>query len=70
MGVQNVHVVDSTAKDDVPARSGRRVCSAKSETSLIVTRQPCVLAAPKIRFYEKAAAEPPTAETCAADVVD
>jgi indolepyruvate ferredoxin oxidoreductase alpha subunit len=30
---------------------------AKPETSLVVVRQPCVLAAPKIRFYEKAALE-------------
>jgi indolepyruvate ferredoxin oxidoreductase alpha subunit len=29
----------------------------KPETSLVVVRQPCVLAAPKIRFYEKAALE-------------
>ena len=30
---------------------------ARAETSLVVARQPCVLAAPKIRFYEKAAAD-------------
>ena len=38
---------------------------AKPETSLVVVRQPCVLAAPKIRFYEKAALVK-MSHTCAA----
>ena len=70
MGVQNVHVVDTTSKDSSLSDLVTELL-AKSETSLIVARQPCVLAAPKIRFYEKAEAERMTAaETCAADVVD
>jgi indolepyruvate ferredoxin oxidoreductase, alpha subunit len=56
MGVQNVQVVDTT--DKRPLAQGRhRELLAKPETSLLITRQPCVLAAPKIRFYDKAAAE-------------
>jgi indolepyruvate ferredoxin oxidoreductase alpha subunit len=32
----------------------------------VVVRQPCVLAAPKIRFYEKAAAEKMMKQACSA----
>jgi len=69
MGVQNVHVVDSTAKDD-SLRDLVTELLARSETSLVVARQPCVLAAPKIRFYEKAASERLAADACPAGVVD
>ena len=41
---------------------------ARPETSLVVARQPCVLAAPKIRFYEKAAAD--RLQACPSSVVD
>ncbi len=68
MGVQNVHVVDSQKIETL--RELIIDLLARNETSLVVTRQPCVLAAPKIRFYEKANAEQRATETCAADVVD
>ncbi len=68
MGVQNVHVVDSQKIETL--RELVIDLLARNETSLVVTRQPCVLAAPKIRFYEKANAEQRATETCAADVVD
>lgn len=54
MGVQNVHVVERG--DGALARLLPELL-ARNETSLVVARQPCVLAAPKIRFYEKAAAQ-------------
>jgi indolepyruvate ferredoxin oxidoreductase, alpha subunit len=69
MGVQNVHVMDTTSLKDDALRDLITDLLAKNETSLIVTRQPCVLAAPKIRLYEKANAEQQAA-TCAADLVD
>ncbi|MBK1716537.1 thiamine pyrophosphate-dependent enzyme [Thiocystis violacea] len=69
MGIQNVHVVSSQDKEQ-SLRDLITGLLAKSETSLVVTRQPCVLAAPKIRFYEKAATGQTTPDSCAADVVD
>ncbi|WP_043752491.1 thiamine pyrophosphate-dependent enzyme [Imhoffiella purpurea] len=67
MGVQNVHVVESSAGEE-GLKTLIAELLAKPETSLVVTRQPCVLAAPKIRFYEKAAAEQLAAEKgCAAE---
>jgi indolepyruvate ferredoxin oxidoreductase, alpha subunit len=69
MGVQNVHVMDTTSLKDDALRDLITDLLAKNETSLIVTRQPCILAAPKIRLYEKANAEQQAA-TCAADLVD
>ena len=56
MGVQNVHSLDRFT-DGHLLEGLLRELLAKSETSLVVVRQPCVLAAPKIRFYEKAALE-------------
>ncbi len=56
MGVQNVHVVETLDKDR-PLKDLIAELLAKPELSMIVTRQPCVLAAPKIRFYDKATAE-------------
>ena len=67
MGVQNVHLVDSQAPAGTLAALLKDLL-AKSETSLVVTRQPCVLAAPKIRFYEKAAAD--RSATAPSPVVD
>ena len=67
MGVQNVHLVDSQAPEGTLAALLKDLL-ARSETSLVVTRQPCVLAAPKIRFYEKAAAD--RSATAPAPVVD
>lgn len=69
MGVQNVHVMDTTSLKDDALRDLITDLLARNETSLIVTRQPCVLAAPKIRLYEKANAEQ-RAATCSADLVD
>lgn len=56
MGIQNVHSLDRFT-DGHLLEGLLRELLAKPETSLVVVRQPCVLAAPKIRFYEKAALE-------------
>jgi indolepyruvate ferredoxin oxidoreductase alpha subunit len=56
MGVQNVHVVNFSDEDGT-LETLLKDLLARPETSLVVARQPCVLAAPKIRFYEKAAAD-------------
>jgi indolepyruvate ferredoxin oxidoreductase alpha subunit len=69
MGVQNVHLVETTDKN-LPLKDLIAELLAKAETSLVVTRQPCVLAAPKIRFYDKAAAESARRDTCAAALAD
>jgi indolepyruvate ferredoxin oxidoreductase, alpha subunit len=69
MGVQNVHTVETTDKS-VSLKDLIAELLAKPETSLLVTRQPCVLAAPKIRFYEKTAAESTRPDTCAAALAD
>jgi len=68
MGVQNVHVLDRFS-DEGKLEPLLRELLAKSETSLVVTRQPCVLAAPKIRFYEKMQADK-APHTCAAVPVE
>lgn len=68
MGVQNVHVVD-TQKDET-LRTLLVELLARNETSLVITRQPCILAAPKIRFYEKSAAEQRNTEIGATEMVD
>jgi indolepyruvate ferredoxin oxidoreductase alpha subunit len=65
MGVQNVHVIHS---EDGSLPGLLTELLARPETSLIVARQPCVLAAPKIRFYEQAAAE--RRDACPSAVVD
>ncbi len=67
MGVQNVHVV-STQDKDQSLEDLIVSLLAKPETSLIVARQPCVLAAPKIRLYEKAAAEQTPSAHCPAEI--
>lgn len=64
MGVQRVH---SIATDAAALKALLSELLARSETALIVARQPCVLAAPKIRFYEQAAA---ARGDCPANVVD
>lgn len=69
MGVQNVHVV-STQDKDQSLKTLIVSLLAKPETSLVVARQPCVLAAPKIRFYEKAAAEQASEAHCPAEAAD
>jgi indolepyruvate ferredoxin oxidoreductase alpha subunit len=70
MGVQNVEVVDAADKD-LSLKARISALLARDETSLLVARQPCVLAAPKIRLYEKAAAEARTqAPTACAAVTD
>ncbi len=65
MGVQNVHVLSS---EDGTLAGLLSELLARRETSLVVARQPCVLAAPKIRFYEQAAAE--RRDACPSAVVD
>ncbi|CRI64287.1 Indolepyruvate ferredoxin oxidoreductase, subunit IorA [Thiocapsa sp. KS1] len=69
MGVQNVQVVETTDKS-LSLKDLIAELLAKPETSLLITRQPCVLAAPKIRFYDKAAAESARGHTCSAAVAD
>ncbi len=56
MGIQNVLTLDRFT-DGHRLEAVLKDLLAKPETSLVVVRQPCVLAAPKIRFYEKAAIE-------------
>jgi indolepyruvate ferredoxin oxidoreductase alpha subunit len=65
MGVQNVHLVERFDTDP-SLEDLLKELLAKPETSLVVVRQPCVLAAPKIRFYEKAAAEKMMKQACSA----
>jgi len=65
MGVQNVHLVERFDTDP-SLEDLLKDLLAKPETSLVVVRQPCVLAAPKIRFYEKAAAEKMMKQACSA----
>jgi indolepyruvate ferredoxin oxidoreductase alpha subunit len=65
MGVQNVHVVERFDTDP-SLEDLLKDLLAKPETALVVVRQPCVLAAPKIRFYEKAAAEKMMKQACSA----
>jgi indolepyruvate ferredoxin oxidoreductase alpha subunit len=67
MGVQRVHVVNFGDEDGTLEGLIRELL-AGSEIALVVARQPCVLAAPKIRFYEKAAAE--RLHACPASVLD
>ncbi|NEX18930.1 thiamine pyrophosphate-binding protein [Thiorhodococcus mannitoliphagus] len=69
MGVQNVHVISSQDKDQ-SLKDLIASLLAKPETSLLVARQPCVLAAPKIRFYEKAAAEQASQMHCTAEAAN
>jgi indolepyruvate ferredoxin oxidoreductase alpha subunit len=56
MGIQNVLTLDRFTEGH-RLEAVLKDLLAKPETSLVVVRQPCVLAAPKIRFYEKAALE-------------
>ncbi|EIC23100.1 thiamine pyrophosphate-dependent enzyme [Thiorhodovibrio frisius] len=54
LGIAYVELIDESAKNvDLKARIAD--CLARNETALMIVRQPCVLAAPKIRLYEKAA---------------
>lgn len=64
MGIANVHGLDIKSGGAQLAELLAELL-AKPEISLVVVRQPCVLAAPKIRFYEKAALEK-MAQACAA----
>jgi indolepyruvate ferredoxin oxidoreductase alpha subunit len=65
--VQNVHVVNF-GDEEGTLEALLKDLLARPETSLVVARQPCVLAAPKIRFYEKAAAD--RLQACPSSVVD
>ncbi len=56
LGVRNVHVVDVMSDGDgFPALV--RDCLDRNELSVIVARRPCLLAAKRIREYERRAAE-------------
>jgi indolepyruvate ferredoxin oxidoreductase alpha subunit len=54
MGVQAVEVLDGSDKA-LDLRSHLSAQLGRDQTALFIVRQPCVLAAPKIRLYEKAA---------------
>ncbi|MBP6727173.1 MAG: thiamine pyrophosphate-binding protein, partial [Thauera sp.] len=56
MGISSVTTLDPMA-DDGALRTAITEALAKNELSVIIARRPCILAAPKIRQYEKAAAE-------------
>jgi indolepyruvate ferredoxin oxidoreductase, alpha subunit len=66
LGVQNVDVVDPIP-DPGAFEKLLRDRLARSELSVIVARRPCILAAPDIRRYEKAAAEKRDAAACAVE---
>jgi indolepyruvate ferredoxin oxidoreductase, alpha subunit len=68
VGVQNVHVVQTNDKKS-SLKDLIADLLARPELSLVVAQQPCVLAAPKIRVYDKSAIEEP-GETCAAVAAD
>ena len=52
LGVQNVHVIDATV-DQAGFQKLLDESLAKSETTVIVNRRPCLLAAKSIKEYEK-----------------
>lgn len=56
MGLKNVSTLDPLAGDG-SLKTALEAALASNELSVIVARRPCILAAPKIRMYEKAAAE-------------
>ncbi len=56
MGMANVHVIDPN-KDPQGLERMVREALASNELTLIVARRPCILAAGKIKGYEKAIAE-------------
>lgn len=59
LGIRNVHTLNITGGEHDRTRLAGLLGEllALHETSLVVVRQPCVLAAPKIRYYEKATLE-------------
>lgn len=69
MGVQNVHVVQTNDKK-LSMKDLISELLARPELSLVVAQQPCVLAAPKIRIYDREAAAELRAQSCAAVVDD
>ncbi|NTV97241.1 MAG: thiamine pyrophosphate-binding protein, partial [Thiobacillus sp.] len=71
MGVRNVRTLEVSGadRDQAALTELLQELLAKPETALVVVRQPCVLAAPKIRFYEKAALEK-MSQACAAMPAD
>ncbi len=56
MGFKNVHTIDAMGETGL-FKEMLTKSLASNELTLIVTRRPCILAAGKIRIYEKAAAE-------------
>jgi indolepyruvate ferredoxin oxidoreductase, alpha subunit len=55
IGVKNVYLINPMKSDEM--RSLLKECLEKNELSVIIARRPCILAAPKITQYEKAASE-------------
>lgn len=56
IGIKNVHVID-VPRDPEAFEKLMVDALAKPELTLVIARKPCVLALPKIKEYEKAAAE-------------
>ena len=69
MGVKNVQVVQTNDKK-LSMKDLIADLLARPELSLVVAQQPCVLAAPKIRVYDRAAASELKVEACAAAADD
>ncbi len=68
MGINNVHVMDPTKSPD-QLETIIKESLESDELTLIITRRPCILAARKIREYEKTAAdETPVECDCTATV--
>ena len=65
MGIQNVHVVDPWGDREGFERVFND-CLANGSLNVIVARRPCILAAGKIRLYERAAAEQQSCQDAAA----
>ncbi len=66
MGVKNVVTVDPLAGDG-SLKTAITNALASSEIAVVVTRRPCILAAPKIRIYERAIAEKRASCACQAE---
>jgi len=63
VGIANVHVLDPTT-DNAHLEALLRDALARDELTVIVARRPCVLAAGKIKQYERDAAAKSAASTC------
>ncbi len=68
IGIHNVHTIEPTKNTDQLEEQIKEALE-KEDLSLIIARRPCVLAAKKIREYDKAAMENKTCE-CTMEKVD